>query len=305
MFSFSIVIPSYNRPAQLLRCLESIIALDYPRDLIEVLVIDDGSSVPYESVIAAFENRLNVRLLKQENKGPGSARNYGVKNARHDYVAFTDDDCHPDRFWLKILAQTLADCPQALVGGHTVNLLTENPFASASQLIADVVYRHYNRDPQNATFFATNNMALSRVMFEEMGGFDTEFYKAASEDREFCDRWRYSKNRMIYVPQAIIRHEHHMGLRSFLKQHMNYGRGAFHFHRIRSQRQSGSIIRETEFHMNLSNWLIRPIADTPGFLPKIRTLSLLTAWQVANAVGYFYEVARHSLTVSRSIKHRE
>lgn len=292
MLSFSIIIPTYNRPAKLAVCLESLTRLDYPKSALEVIVVDDGSRQPYDAVIAPFRNRLNIQLHCKENGGPASARNFAAHYATGDFFAFTDDDCQPDTYWLWRLADQLEAVPDALVGGHTINALTNNVFSSASQLIADVVYSHYNADPQHASFFASNNMALSADRFREIGGFNSVFYKAASEDRELCDRWKFNGCRMIYVRTAIIHHAHDLTLGSFIRQHLNYGRGAYHFHRVRSARQSGSLVRETEFHLNMSNWLLDPIRRAPGLRRKIQTFFVLLLWQVTNAIGYFVEFAR-------------
>ncbi|MBC7811061.1 MAG: glycosyltransferase family 2 protein, partial [Burkholderiales bacterium] len=74
---FSIIIPSYNRPAQLRTCLEALTQLDYAP--FEVIVVDDHSPQPLDNVIESFTDRLNVRLLRQpDNHGPGAARNVGA-----------------------------------------------------------------------------------------------------------------------------------------------------------------------------------------------------------------------------------
>jgi uncharacterized SAM-binding protein YcdF (DUF218 family) len=54
------------------------------------------------------------------------------------------------------------------------------------------------------------------------------YLSGAGEDREFCDRWLYHGYKMQYVPDAIILHSHYLTWSSFCKQHLNYGRGAFH-----------------------------------------------------------------------------
>ncbi len=295
MLPITIIIPSYNRPHKLATCLETLTQLDYPPDLFDIIIVDDGSPTPYDSIVQQYQTRLNIRLLRKDNGGPASARNYASEHVTKPYIAFTDDDCYPDPSWLRLLSTALYRCPDAMVGGHTVNMLTNNPYSATSQLIADVVYRHYNRDPEHATFFASNNIAIPTQKFREIGKFDSVFYKAASEDRELCDRWVHKGWRMIYVPDAIINHAHDLSLISFIRQHINYGRGAYHFHRVRSRRQSGSIRRETEFHLNMSNWLFEPIHLASSRREKIRTFAMLMVWQVANAVGYFYELGKHRL----------
>ncbi|MGL5923098.1 glycosyltransferase family A protein, partial [Chroococcidiopsis sp.] len=100
---FSIIIPTYNRPERLLSCLKSIAQLNYPPDRFEVIVVDDGSEMPIEPVIASFRKQLNLTAIAQQNAGPANARNTGATRARGKFLVFTDDDCMPAPEWLKTL----------------------------------------------------------------------------------------------------------------------------------------------------------------------------------------------------------
>src|SRR6185369_10255511 len=102
---FSIIVPTYERPAQLSRCLQSLGQLDYPKENYEILVVDDGSAHPLDDV------PFPVRILRHENTGPAGARNFGASQARGEFLAFTDDDCQPDAGWLRELAPHCAATP--------------------------------------------------------------------------------------------------------------------------------------------------------------------------------------------------
>ncbi len=75
---FFIVIPTYNRPQQLASCLHGINELTYSRDRFEVIVVDDGSHTPLESIVNAVSDRVAVKLIIQSNSGPAVARNHGA-----------------------------------------------------------------------------------------------------------------------------------------------------------------------------------------------------------------------------------
>jgi glycosyltransferase involved in cell wall biosynthesis len=299
MISFTVVIPTFNRPQQLRLCLEALTTIAYPADGWEVVVVDDGSSQPLDEIVEPFFSRLNMRLLRKPNGGPAGARNLGVNHAHFDYIALTDDDCRPDPNWLHAMAKTLQEHPHALVGGYTINALVDNPYAAASQLIVDIVYRHYNPNPNAATFFTSNNMAMSKQDFLAVGAFNALFDKAAAEDRDFCDRWRFSGRPMLYQPNALMYHAHYMTLKKYLRQHFDYGRGAYRFHLRRAERHSGTFATETRFHFNIANWLIDPIARTHGAGEKVIMFTLLMAWQLANAAGYFAEMRRQRFGFNR------
>lgn len=85
----SVVIPAYNREKTIEKCLESVINQTYP--CYEIVVVDDGST---DSTIRKIEelNCMKVRVLRQNHKGAQAARNYGIKEAKGDYIAFLDSD---------------------------------------------------------------------------------------------------------------------------------------------------------------------------------------------------------------------
>jgi len=93
MPALSIVIPIYNTPTDaLLRCFQSIEALDSRIDR-EVLLIDDGSGPAIEEFCTEFiQNHPNFRYIRQENGGVSSARNTGIENAIGQYLTFLDAD---------------------------------------------------------------------------------------------------------------------------------------------------------------------------------------------------------------------
>jgi GT2 family glycosyltransferase len=250
---FSIVVPTYARPRQLERCLYSLTTLDYPCDLFEVIVVDDGSETSLEAMVASFVDQIDIRLLTQPHGGPSAARNRGAAQARGNYLAFTDDDCVLSPSWLLVLAAGFTAAPECAIGGRTLNALASNPFSTTSQLIIDFVYSRYNTDPNQAQFFATNNLAVPTQCFHTVGGFRADIYTfAAAEDRDFCDRWLRHGYQMIYVPEAVIYHAHNLTFRTFWRQHLNYGRGAFRFRRSDTTRsRPNSRLESLAFYLNL------------------------------------------------------
>jgi len=288
---FSIIIPTYNRADRLRACLSGIAQVDYPRDHFEVIIVDDGSPQPLDSVIVPFQDMLDITLLRQTNSGPARARNVGLALAKGTLIAFLDDDCTPAWDWLHSLAERSILFPECMIGGHTLNALPWNLCSTASQLIADVVYRYYNADPENARFITSNNMLVPAKALREIGQFDASFSTSAAEDRELCDRWRHNGYQIVYAPEALIHHAHAMSLRGYLRQHFNYGRGACHFHRKRAARGVNSFAPEVGFHRRIGNWLLYPISQVRSWRKPLM-FGLIVAWQAANALGYFYEVFR-------------
>ncbi|MBE9059432.1 glycosyltransferase family 2 protein [cf. Phormidesmis sp. LEGE 11477] len=288
--SFSIVVPTYNRPSQLQGCLEALAQIDYPRDRYQVVVVDDGSVQPLDTVVEPFQPALEINLLRQKNAGPAAARNAGAQAAKGDYIAFTDDDCMPAADWLAQFAIALGAHPDAMIGGHTINALPQNLYSSASQALIDYIYEYYGSSDADV-FFASNNIAMSRSQFLEIGGFDISFPLAAAEDRELCDRWQQSGYPMQYAPSATIQHAHALSLKSFWRQHFGYGRGAFCFHKARAQRTEETIkVEPVNFYTDL---LTYPMKNNPmeesGFSAPLQVSGLFFLSQVATATGFFWE----------------
>lgn len=284
---FSIIVPTYGRPRQLATCLQALAGLDYPCDRFEVIVVDDGSQAPPEKVVSAFQGRLDVTLLSQPRSGPAAARNMGAARAKGEFLAFTDDDCAPAPDWLQALATRFAAMPECMIGGRTLNALPENLYSAASQLLVDYLYAYYNADPDRASFLTSNNLALPKEHFRSIGGFGSTFPRAAAEDREFCDRWLHHGYRMIYAPEVVVYHAHVLTFRTFWRQHVNYGRGAFHFHQIRARRGHGGIRLEPFFFY--AELLRYPSTQMQRHRQRLQLTALLGTAQVANAMGFFWE----------------
>ena len=225
-----------------------------------------------------------VRMVSQPGSGPGTARNRGASEARGEVLVFLDDDCAPDPAWLDELDLALAARPGAGVGGRTVNALPGNPYSSASQALIDYLYEYYNREAAKEPMFTTSNLALPREEFERIGGFDQRFSRAGGEDRELCLRWARSGRELRYAPRAIVRHAHRLGLRSFLRQHFTYGRGAARFHRIR---ESTPI---PEPASSLSGAGPLPVAGAAT--RKGADVGPLALSQMANVAGYAWSCGR-------------
>jgi glycosyltransferase involved in cell wall biosynthesis len=284
--SFSIIIPAYSRPGPLSACLEAIAHLDYPLERFEVIVIDDGSSMPLDGIVASFSSRIAARCLRQQHAGPAAARNKGAMCAQGEFLVFTDDDCLPHRNWLRSFAQRFVATPHHLIGGRTLNALPDNLYSATSQAIIEVVYEHFNAAGE-ALFFASNNFAVPAETFRQVGGFNEDFF--TSEDREFCDRWSFRGYGMSYAPDAVICHAHPLSLGALWRQHFGYGRGAFRFHRARRLRTGARINPDRHFYFQLLRY---PSLTEQGF--RAVALTLLVGWtQLASTAGLGWEMITH------------
>jgi len=284
---FSVVVPTRRRPAALRRCLESLACLEYPVDAYEVVVVDDGGGLDDGLVASAG---ANVRFVEQAQAGPAGARNRGAAAASGSYVAFVDDDCMVDSGWLNALGAELRARPDAAIGGRVVNDLPENPCATATQLLIDYVNRWYAANRPERQFATSNNLAVPRAGFLELGGFDERFALAGAEDRDFAARWIGAGREVVSAPRVVVRHAHDLTLAGYLRQHLTYGRGAY---TLRSRRGAAEGFEPLGFYLRLVTEPLRQHRIARG--RALVLVALLAASQAATALGFLYEGASTSL----------
>jgi glycosyltransferase involved in cell wall biosynthesis len=286
----SVIIPTHDRPEQLERCLAALARQTCGTSVFEVVVVDDGGRRRPGPVVAAKTAALRLRLLTQPNRGPAAARNLGARHARGRLLAFIDDDCWPAADWLTVLGEHFARIPGALLGGRTVNALPHNPFAATSQLIYEMACRYYNGGAGNTPLFSSNNLAVDRAVFTGVGGFDDSL--RTSEDRELSDRLVFRGHRVVSVPEAIVYHAHDLRFRTFCRQHFEYGRGSFQYHRVRAARGSGTAAGAVGFHVDPRNWLLYPSKHPVANQSPAVLAALLLLWQLSNTAGFLREALR-------------
>ena len=292
----SVVVPTYNRPDHLPRLLNALVQQTLPKDRFELVLVDDGSLSPVAPIAKKYATRIALKYVRQPNAGPAAARNAGIAVATGMFVAFTDDDCAPDSDWLANFLHALAEFPDAMVGGAVRNGVEDALASAAAQMVIDNVYRFYNRNPFQARFFASNNMACSAELLRALNGFDENF--RCAEDRNLCDRWRLAGHRLVFTPEAKVAHFHRLDVASFARMHFAYGRGAVRFHSYRAVSGSESSRELLAFYGEWKRWMRRPFRDEPPGR-AIRMFLYLLLWQASNAAGVLYDIAAQSAGRSR------
>lgn len=279
----SIVIPTYNRVRPLRRCLEAL-AQGCPRDRYEVIVVDDGSSPPVD--LGRYEESMQIVALRHDNRGPARSRNAGAARARGRYLVFLDDDCQVESSWFSSLEKALSNAsPRTIFGGNVANGDAANLYSEVSETFVRVILQHYRPRRGGLYFFRSTNMVVPREDFLRLGGFDERFRTA--EDREFCDRWQLDSGGFSYLPQAVVLHHSPLTLKSFARQHFAYGRGAWHFHRIRLSRDSPTFSCDMLAYYVRVFWEL--IRLRRGLLAA--RMALFVVWQTVNLGGFLWELA--------------
>jgi GT2 family glycosyltransferase len=281
----SVVIPAHARIAKLQVCIEALAAQTLPRDSFEVIVCDDGSPDPIAPALERFRDRLTLIVVRQERRGPAAARNEGARHASGTLLAFTDDDCVPEEDWLEHLVANIQRHPGHLIGGSIVNLLTDDPYATATQLITSCVYDYYARHPTGARFYSTANLAIPTSRFWLLNGFSEQYQRAAGEDYDFCARWTEAGFPNHYAPEATVGHSHGHSLRSFWRQHFAYGRALLRVRLGMARRRGRGMIalESPSFYRDILAYPFAHAAGTAGYRAVETVLVMLS--QVATAAG--------------------
>lgn len=192
----SVVVPTRNRSVELRQCLTALCVQDFPKQDYEVIVCDDGSTEDVESIVLKFsQDEGNWVYLRQSPKGPGAARNLGIRQARGEVVAMTDSDTLPDPKWLTKLWQTLVENQAAVAVEGRVFAQNEGQYGPLGE------------GPTNKSggVYLTCNCAYRRQVLLKAGGFDESFPFPAYEDTELAARAQQF-GEIAWQPEAIVIH---------------------------------------------------------------------------------------------------
>lgn len=196
----SVVVPTYNRPAQLERCLAALLAQDIEPAAYEVIVADDAACDATRRQVCCHAERVRAsgHWLRYQpvtgRHGPAAARNAGWRAAEGAIIAFTDDDCLPAPGWLRA---GLAACLNGAEGasGRVVVPLPRRP-------------TDYERDAANLvrSSFVTANCFYRRDTLAAVGGFDERFTAAWREDSDLYFTLLRRHARLVEAPDAVVVH---------------------------------------------------------------------------------------------------
>jgi glycosyltransferase involved in cell wall biosynthesis len=218
----SVIVCTYNRSESLRKTLGSLAQVWAPAGTSwELIVVDNNSTDDTAEVVKTFvaASSLSVRYIFEINQGLSHARNAGIRAARGDIVAFTDDDVTVDPRWLCELRKTFDQFGCVGVGGRIVTMwICQKPawleLDGPHRLLTPVPSFDLGEEPceldTNTPAFGAN-MAFKKVAFEKYGFFRTDLGRQGSklmsyEDTEFCTRLFRGGDRLLYAPSAIVYH---------------------------------------------------------------------------------------------------
>ena len=214
MNSVTVVIPTYNRAGVLKKALDGYRTQSTPELIGEIIVVDDGSTDETEGVVVEASGRspFAIRYLRQSNKGPAAARNYGIREARFPIILFTDSDIVPERELVFQHVKWHKENPQGSVAilGYVTWPPDPRPtpfmkwYGEDGPLFAYRKFRCQNE--LDFADFYTCNVSLKVEFLRACGQFDEDFKSAAYEDIELAYRLSKAGLRLLYNSRAIGYH---------------------------------------------------------------------------------------------------
>lgn len=194
---FSVIVPVYEHWHLVPTLLQCLTAQTLPRDEFEILLVDNGSSkfTPPDTLPP------NARVLECQTPGSYAARNAALREARGEWLAFTDADCRPTPTWLEQLQTAATNNTTLLAGVVDVVSDAEKPNAyEMYDMVKGIPQAWYVR----RGYSATANLAVPRRIVEELRGFDEKRFSGG--DADFCLRAKIRGHRLRFVPEAIVKH---------------------------------------------------------------------------------------------------
>jgi O-antigen biosynthesis protein len=240
----SVIVPTYRRPDDLMRCVDSILATGYPR--LEVIVVDNAPDDPRTATLVArrYAGDGRVRFLREARPGASRARNLGVRAAGGEIVAFTDDDIVVDPHWLAALTHALATNPDVhCVTGLVIPAALDTPVQQWFERFGG-----FNRGYQQRLFDLQERRGDTLLYPYTAGGFgglgNVAFRRAAlrrpdafnvtlgpggpafgAEDQDAFIALLRNGGRLLYEPAALVRHRHREEYSDLRWQAFTYGAG--------------------------------------------------------------------------------
>ncbi len=215
--NISIVVAVYNGAATLRECLDSLLALEYPAEKFEIIVVNNASRDKTAEILKDY--LPNIKVFDEPKQGPAAARNCGIHQASGDVIVLTDVDCVVSPHWLKALVAPLKDPAVGIAGGKILSRRPHNYIEAFGEQIHD----HESAITKyKIPYVITMNWAARKTLLSEIGLFDEAFLRGS--DSEFSMRLAQTDYRFAYAADAVIYHRNEKNLRGLFHEGYIHGR---------------------------------------------------------------------------------
>ena len=227
---FSIIVPVYNRPQEVEELLASLCE-QTSRDF-EVIIVEDGSSVPCEEVCKRYAQQLDIHYFVKPNGGPSAARNYGAQHASGEYLLILDSDIIAPKTYIEQIQAELQREPADAFGGPDAAHPDFTPIQKAisysmTSFLTTGGIRG-GKKKMDKFYPRSFNLGVKREVFNALNGFDTSM--RFGEDIDFSIRIFAGGYKCRLFPEAWVFHKRRSTFRQFFKQVHNSGIARIHLY---------------------------------------------------------------------------
>lgn len=194
----SVIVPHYSDLTRLDICLTALGTQTYPRENLEIIVVDNNSPEGEAAIEQVIGGRAKLVVVRERGAGP--ARNGGVAIAAGEILAFTDSDCIPQADWLSQGVEALER--HDFVGGRMTVLVGDEARMSAAEAFERIFAFDVERYVREKGFAVTANLFCPREIHDRVGPFRV----GVSEDLEWSQRAGSMGYRLGYAPLAVVGH---------------------------------------------------------------------------------------------------
>ena len=294
----SILVATYNSELTIDACLKALFELDYPKELLEVIVVDGCS----KDATLEIAQKYPVKVVSEPLSAP-AAYNYAMKIVSSDALGFVDSDAKVEKEWLRKLVAHLGDPQVAGISGDIETWNTENIWARS---IGYDLKSRYARLKKSVLRVATMNLLLKKSIIDEVGGFDENLPSQYDTDLGFRITSRGYK--ILFEPNATCYHFNRSTVSGYFRQQLQYGKNTTNLYLKHGTLAKGDEI--TDVGMNIQPFLILaviaffllgiPEALRPLWYVSASILTLMFVYYVISAIRLsikFKDVAAMLLVV--------
>ncbi|MDH7478336.1 MAG: glycosyltransferase family 2 protein [Candidatus Bathyarchaeota archaeon] len=227
--TFSIIVPVRNEEKVIGRLLDALLRLNYPKNKMEIIVVEDGSTDKTLDICMEYskEHDGNLKILQKPfSDGKPSALNYGIKHAKGEIVGIFDADNLPDPNILINVGKYFKDEKVAAVQGRTLSINSDENMLTKFISYEEAVWcETYLRGKDVLDLFVHlkgSCQFLRRNVLEKIKGFDE---KALSEDMEISARLTQKGYKIRYASDVYAWQENPADLRQLFRQRVRWFRG--------------------------------------------------------------------------------
>ena len=219
---YSLIIPVYNRPDEVDELLASL-EVQTLKDF-EVVVVEDGSTIPCQNVVNEHASRLALRYFQKENSGPGQSRNYGAERSQGEYLIVLDSDCVLPPGYLQAVDDELKRKPCDAFGGPDRAHESFTPVQKAINYSMTSFFTtggiRGGKKKLDKFYPRSFNMGIRAELYQRLGGFSAMRF---GEDIDFSIRIFKSGASCRLFPEAWVWHKRRTDMKKFFKQVHNSG----------------------------------------------------------------------------------